>query len=197
MLLSVKSANKFKKRMRQCYSTQAIFPATRASIPPEFMMHFPSVSDFPLFSKQFQTLWKIFKILPFREKFLDFHLPKFLMTFFSHRPQISNFPPPVSRKLLFTPTLKNFPLYFRKIHLLFTCFMCISFPPYFDHDAFMHHPMHILDAPVHQQNNKLSLNVIFYITYLNISLDRNDLLVPRSRMSTSQQCAFASAGPRL
>jgi len=25
--------------------------------------------------------------------------------------------------------------------------MCISFPPYFDHDAFMHHPMHVLDAP--------------------------------------------------
>src|SRR6218665_2993963 len=26
--------------------------------------------------------------------------------------------------------------------------MCISFPPYFDHDAFMHHTMHVLDAPV-------------------------------------------------
>ena len=25
--------------------------------------------------------------------------------------------------------------------------MCISFPPYFDHDAFMHHPMHVLEAP--------------------------------------------------
>jgi|SRR6218665_62369 len=29
------------------------------------------------------------------------------------------------------------------------------------------------------------------------SLDCNDLIVPRSRMSTSQQCAFASAGPLL
>ena len=29
------------------------------------------------------------------------------------------------------------------------------------------------------------------------SLVRNDLLVPRSRTSTSQQCAFASAGPFL
>src|SRR6218665_419290 len=29
------------------------------------------------------------------------------------------------------------------------------------------------------------------------SLDRNDFLVPRSRTSTSQQCAFASAGPLL
>src|SRR6218665_412132 len=26
--------------------------------------------------------------------------------------------------------------------------MCISFPPYFDHDAFMHHSMHVLEAPV-------------------------------------------------
>ena len=29
------------------------------------------------------------------------------------------------------------------------------------------------------------------------SLVRNDLLVPRSRTSTSKQCAFASAGPLL
>ena len=46
------------------------------------MMHFPPVSDFPLFSKNFRTLTKIFKILPFPERFLDFHPPKFLMTFF-------------------------------------------------------------------------------------------------------------------
>jgi len=26
-------------------------------------------------------------------------------------------------------------------------FMCISFPPYCDYDAFMHHTMHVLDAP--------------------------------------------------
>ena len=55
--------------------------------------------------------------------------------------------PPVSRKLLFPPALKNFPLCFRKIHLLFRYFMCISFPPYFDHDTFMHHSMNVLDAP--------------------------------------------------
>ena len=62
--------------------------STGASIPPEAMMHFPSVSDFLLFQKNFQTLWKIFQILPFPEKFFDFHPPKFLMTFFSHQPQI-------------------------------------------------------------------------------------------------------------
>ena len=27
--------------------------------------------------------------------------------------------------------------------------MCFSFPPYFDHDAFMHHTIHALDAPDH------------------------------------------------
>ena len=94
-------------------------------------MHFPPVSDFPLFLTNFQTLWKILKMLPFPEKFFDFHPPKFLMTFFSHRPQILNFPPvfPVSRKLLFPPTFTNFPPVFEK----FTCFLhafCVfRFPP--------------------------------------------------------------------
>src|SRR6218665_1353342 len=74
-------------------------------------------------------------MLPFPEKCLDFHPPKFLMTFFSHRPQISNFSPvsvnfpPVSRKLLFPLYFQKCPPCFRKIHLLFTYFMCISFPP--------------------------------------------------------------------
>jgi len=125
--------------------------------PPEAMMHFPPVSDFPLFSKKFQTLWKIFQMLPFPEKFLDFHPPKFLMTFFSHRLQISNFTPifPVSvhspcfAKIIISTLLSKMPPpCFRKSHLLFTYFMCISFPPYFNHDAFMHHPMHVLDVAV-------------------------------------------------
>src|SRR6218665_179052 len=101
------------------------------------MMHFPPVSDFPLFSKTFQTLWTIFKILPFPEKCLDFHPPKFLMTFFSHRAQISNFPlfslfqyiSPLFRENYYFPlTFINSPRCFRNIHLLFTYFMCISFP---------------------------------------------------------------------
>src|SRR6218665_759730 len=93
---------------------------------------FPPVSDFPLFWKHFQTLKKIFTILPFLEKFLDFHPPKFLMAFFSHRPQISNFPPfflfknisPLFREnYYFPPTLTNFPPpSFTQIHLFFTHF---------------------------------------------------------------------------
>src|SRR6218665_3189489 len=53
--------------------------------------------------------------------------------------------PPDWRKLLFPPTFTNFPPVFGK----FTSFLHTFwvFPPYFDHDAFMVHPMHVLDAP--------------------------------------------------
>ena len=50
--------------------------------PSEVMMHFPPVSDVPLFPKNFRTSWKIFANLPFPKKFVDFHPPKFLTTFF-------------------------------------------------------------------------------------------------------------------
>ena len=83
------------------------------------------------------------KILPLPEKFLDFHPPKFLMTFLflviDHKFRISPIFPvsvhflPVSRKLLFPPTFKNFLPVLEK----FTCFLhtlCV-------------HPMHVLDAP--------------------------------------------------
>src|SRR6218665_102449 len=85
---------------------------------------FPSASDFPLFSKKFQTLWKIFKILPFPEKFLDFHPPKLMMTFFYSL--TTNSP--------YFPCFSTFPSVLEK----FTCFLhtlCISFPPYFDHEC--------------------------------------------------------------
>src|SRR6218665_25601 len=50
------------------------------------------------------------------------------------------------KKIILSPYFYKFPLCFTQIHLLFTYFTCI-FPPYFYHDAFMHHPMHVLDAP--------------------------------------------------
>src|SRR6218665_3522627 len=68
------------------------------------MMHFPLFRISPLFSKNSQTLWKIFKLLPFSEKFLDFHPPKFLMTFFL--------------------------VIDHKFRLLFTYFTCFSFPTF-------------------------------------------------------------------
>jgi len=46
----------------------------------------------------------------------------------------------------FPPTLENLPPVLEK----FTCFLhtlwVFRFPPYFDHDALIHHPMHVLDA---------------------------------------------------
>src|SRR6218665_1884643 len=65
-------------------SVSVTTPAKKAgaSIPPETMMNLPPCFRFPpLSSKTFQTLWKMFQILPFPEKFLDFHPSKFLMTF--------------------------------------------------------------------------------------------------------------------
>src|SRR6218665_1827590 len=153
---------------------------TRGVHPPEAMMHFPPCFRFPLFSKKFQTLWKIFKILPFPDKFLDFHPPKFLMTFFSHRPKMSNFPlfslfqyiSPLFRKSYYFPLLLKISLCFRKIHLLFTYFMCISFPTYFDHDAFIHHPMHVLDAPASCTKYP---GRIFTIIFLNAAVKTSKL----------------------
>src|SRR6218665_2355014 len=110
----------------------------------------------PLFSKKFRILRKIFKILPFPEKFLDFHPPKFddFFLVIDHKFRISPFFavsvhfPPVSRKLLFPPTLTNFlPLFYTNssaFYLLYVYFVS----PYFYHDAFIH-PMHVLDASGH------------------------------------------------
>src|SRR6218665_1149506 len=82
-----------------------------ASIPPETMMHFPPLFQIsPLFLENFRTFWKISTILPFPEKFLDFHLPKFLMTFFlviDHKFLI--FPPIFAVSVHFPPCFdKNF-----------------------------------------------------------------------------------------
>ena len=110
-------------------------------------MHFPPVSDFPYFLNFIFSR----KSSPFSSAKISDDLS------FSHRPQISNFlllfslfqyiSPLFRENYYFTPAFKNFPPAFRKIHLLFTWFLCISFPPYFEHDAFMHHPMHALDVP--------------------------------------------------
>src|SRR6218665_1201438 len=88
------------------------------------MMHFPPCLGFPPYFLKIFTLRKIFTILPFPEKFLDFHLE--FSPLFSLFQYIS---PSVSRKLLFPPCFDKFPLCFRQFHLLFTYFTYISFPP--------------------------------------------------------------------
>ena len=76
-----------------------------------------------------------------------------MTSFFSHRPQISNFPPisvhfPLYREnYYFPPYFGQFPPCFRQIHLFFYILYVYFVSPYFYHDAFMHHPMHVLDAP--------------------------------------------------
>jgi len=79
------------------------------------------------------------KLVRLRVKFSQFYL--FLKKF------------PISfRQNLWLPFL--FPPYFYKFpsdFVKFTCFFILYvffLSPYFDHDAFMHHTMHVLDAPV-------------------------------------------------
>jgi len=48
--------------------------------------------------------------------------------------------------IIIFPTFANFPQWFSKIHV-FLHTMCFSFSTYFDHAAFVHHTMHVLDAP--------------------------------------------------
>src|SRR6218665_3579602 len=111
-----------------------------ASIPPETMMHFPPVSDFPPIFEQFSDSEETFHNFTFSRNFFDFHPPKFLMTFFSffsHRPKISNFPPfflfhnisPLfPENYYFFPYFSKLSPCFTQIHLLFTYFACIFLP---------------------------------------------------------------------
>ena len=73
-----------------------------------------------------------------------------------------NFPPIFAVSVHFPLFRENdsFPPYFYKFPPAlrkFTCFLHtlrVLFSPYFDHDALMHHPMHVLDAHVYRQQNK-------------------------------------------
>src|SRR6218665_1652623 len=91
------------------------FP-TGASIHPEAMMHFPPVSDFPLFLTNLLIFWKMSKILPLPEKISHFHPPKFLTTFFLVID---------SQKFIISPYFSKFPPCFPKVQQLFTYFTCI------------------------------------------------------------------------
>src|SRR6218665_2084076 len=100
------------------------------------MMHSPLFQIFPLFLK---------KISDSVEKFHNFTFSR--KNFFSHRPQISNFPPvfefllyflcfstfpSVSGKLLFPPTFSNFPLFpknSRVFYMLYVYFVSTLLSP--------------------------------------------------------------------
>ena len=131
-----------KNNLNYWISDRTNFRSTGASIPPWDHDAFSPLFQIspPLFQKIFRTFWKFLTILPFPEKFLHFHPPKFLMTFFffGHRPQISTSPPifavsvhfPLFRENYSFPLLLQISPCFRQIHLLFTYFTC-TFPPTF------------------------------------------------------------------
>src|SRR6218665_340078 len=90
------------------------------------------------------------------------------------------------------PLLSQIFLCFPKIHQLFTYMDFPRISPYFDHDAFMHHPMHVLDAsefccPTQSARSSRSLR----------SADQGLLRVPFARISTRQKRSFAVAGPSI
>src|SRR6218665_3938714 len=97
--------------------------------------------------KIFPTFWKIFQLF----KKISFYPPKFLKISFSHSLRFSNYPSPFSQKRYISPSVSEnllFPPCFAKFSSDFVDLICFnmlylfSFPPYFDHDAFMHHTMH-------------------------------------------------------
>src|SRR6218665_2650949 len=116
------------------YSLYNVTFNQRRPSPSEAMMHFPPVSDFPLFSKFFYTFLKISKILSFPQKISHIHRPKFLTTFLlviDHTFRISplfflfQHISPDSRKFIISSLLFKISPLFYKIQQLFTYFTCI------------------------------------------------------------------------
>src|SRR6218665_4220283 len=78
-----------------------------ASIPP-LRPFSPPVSDFPPISEKFSDFLKIFNNFTFSLKFLYFHPPKFLMTFFPPYFRCFNTFPPCFAKIILSPLLLQF-----------------------------------------------------------------------------------------
>jgi len=140
---------------KQHFTTKKKCPKTGASIPLREWCISPLFHISPYFRTNFRTPWKICPISPFPTKFSHFHSPKFFWwPFLVIDHKISNSPlfslfqyiSPYFAKIFF-PLLFQIPPWFRKIYVFSTYFIRFSFPPYFDHDAFMRHAMLVLDAP--------------------------------------------------
>src|SRR6218665_2180092 len=126
-----------------------------ASIPAETMMHFPPCLRFSPYVR------KIFRLenvpnFTFSQKISRFSSAKIsddLFLVIDHKFRIY---PLFSLFQYISPLFReNYSPYFEKFSPLFYknspafCILYVYFvSPYFDHDAFMHHPMHVLDAPV-------------------------------------------------
>jgi len=166
-----------------------------ASFPSETMMHFPPLFQIPpYFRKMFRLSGKLSQFYLFPKNFLIFIRRNFWWLFLviNHKFRIPPIFPvsvhfPLFRKKYYFPLLLQiFPTSFKQIHRLFTYFTCISFPPYFDYDAFMHHPMHVLDAPEGRSRHmRLTLDPNFEKATHNI-LAESTKESCRAQSSTSQ-----------
>ena len=119
--------------------------------PPDAMMH-SLCFKFPLFPKKVLDSVENVSNFTFSQKISRFSSAKM---FFSHLPQFFLFPtifavsihfPLFQEILLFPSYFSKFPPIYVKFTMLFIYFKCFSFPPYFDHDAFMHRTMHVADS---------------------------------------------------
>ena len=93
-----------------CAVSASLLVAGRGIHPPKYMMHFTSISYFPLFQKISES-WKNFptfrKIFPTFQKKFSFHLPKCLMTFLGIRSDLI-IPPIFTKNATFPPCFANF-----------------------------------------------------------------------------------------
>src|SRR6218665_2642606 len=121
---------------------------TRDVHPPEAAMHFrPLFQISPLFPKKFSESVVNFcffqKILRFSSAKISDDLFLVIDYKFEFPPcfrSFSTFPPYFAYFSKFPPLISyNLPVFY----ILYVFFVS----PYFDHDAFMHHTMHVLDAP--------------------------------------------------
>ena len=127
-------------------------------------MHFPLFQISPI-SKKFLPV-ENFPNFIFSHKNVRFSSAKISDDLFSHSlkdfeftliflPFQVHFPPYFEKKILFPPYFFKFPSDFVK----FTCFLhtlWVFVSPQFDHDAFLHHTMHVLDAPASSYAKHLS-----------------------------------------
>jgi len=112
----------------------SLFRISPPPFPTNFSHSVENFSDFTFFRKISWKFWWPFLVIDYK-----FCIPLFFPVSLFH--YIS---PLISRKLfiIFPSNFTNFFPSFREIYMFFTYFMRISFPPFFDHDAFMHHTMH-------------------------------------------------------
>ena len=127
-----------------------------ASILPEANMHFYPPSDFPPISEKFLRLRRKFSQFYLFRKILPFSSSKISDDFFCSSTTNVLFPPyfnsfspffSIFKQNSFSPYFCKFLSWFRKISVFFYILSAIFFAPYYDHDAFMHHTMHVLDGP--------------------------------------------------